>query len=525
VSLLDRARAFLGRRAARTATQAVVTTGFDARMLTELRDSLPALATLTDELAEAHDHAPELVTDLLALLYQGAPQLADPTAMATGYQVNRAAIGQLAELHAVQELRERTRHDEYGAAIGALTLAPVLTERLSTAAEHQQRQAAAAEQAAAALTEALAQAEQQTDTSGDGTETAPADGSEPAGQDAVEALAQALDAAEEADAASEGLPAQAASRMRAAVNAAAKAADAKLAAHEALLAAWGVDPGAGGTVDVAERAALLAKLSAHRLAQFADLIGRVRVRANTERARKVVTGRDEVIGVDLSDRLPDVLGSELVALTNRHTRLDFLARLGEGQLLTRAYAGVERAGQGALIVLVDTSGSMEEHLGGVMREAWAKAIALGLADTARTGRRDLALINFSSFSQQRCWQFPGGRTDADLDGLLEWAGHTFGGGTNLPAPLMQAAALIEGPLGKPGVAADVVLLTDGEWDINAASAFATEFAATKTRLGFRLFTVSIAASVTPVLKALADQTRRIDDLTDIERIADLYRLV
>jgi uncharacterized protein with von Willebrand factor type A (vWA) domain len=319
------------------------------------------------------------------------------------------------------------------------------------------------------------------------------------------------------------LPADTASRMRAAVNVAAKAADAQLKQEAALLTAWGMAPGAGGTVDVGERVALLDKLSAHRLARFADLIGRVRVRANTERARKVVTGRDEVIGVDLSDRLPDVLGSELVALTNRHTRLDFLARLGEGQLLTRAYAGVERAGQGALIVLLDTSDSMNTSYAGVSREAWAKAVALGLADTARTGRRDLALVNFSAAGQQRCWQFPAGRTDADLDGLLEWAGHTFDGGTDFAAPLTQAVELIDGAYGKPGVAADIVLLTDGECRVDEM--FAARFADAKARLGFRLFAVSIAASVTPTLKALADQTRRIDDLTDVDQVADLYRLV
>jgi hypothetical protein len=172
--------------------------------------------------------------------------------------------------------------------------------------------------------------------------------------------------------------------------------------------------------------------------RFANLIGRFRTMATGERARKMVHGTGELVGITLRDDLTRFIPSEAAMLGVPALRAVFAAKLAEAQLMVYDTRGEELAGKGAIIACIDCSASMEAGVGGrwePTREAWAKACALALLDQARNSRprRDFAAIFFSSSHQTKLFHFPADQPVAIAD-VLEMGEHFFDGGTSFTAP-------------------------------------------------------------------------------------------
>ncbi|MYR44339.1 hypothetical protein GTW67_20490, partial [Streptomyces sp. SID5910] len=74
---------------------------------------------------------------------------------------------------------------------------------------------------------------------------------------------------------------------------------------------------------------------------------------------------------------------------------------------------------------------------------------------------------------------------------------------------------------------DIVLITDD--DCGVTEEWMRGWNAAKHRLGFRVFGVAVgiprAAEDGSVLEALCDNLRSVEDLTDVQAAADLFRLV
>ncbi|MER8161168.1 VWA domain-containing protein [Streptomyces sp. NPDC094472] len=531
--LAGRAGTWLGRAAAAPErhTAVVAADRFDRITWRDTYEQSAGLREVAEELNERYHYTTDLLTDVFLAAYKVGPRLRRRAEMAPSRLVNHLVLSSLVESLEFTELRRETAGDPYAAAMAVLAQAAALRgmlERSRTAQERAERAKQAqrdAEGAADAVGEALQQAAGDADWSkGVGTVQAPA----------ADAVQQAIEAAETADAAARQAAQDAAQALAAApgIRAAARNAAAKAARavreEAALMRAWGVGPGELERMPFDQRARLAERLRSGRLAQWAELIGRFRQMAGGERARKVENATGELVGVTLGNDLSRLIPSELANLGLPELRAVFAARYAAGELMLYDSQGEQATGRGAIIACVDTSHSMyEAGPGGVTREAWAKACALALLDQARHAKRDFVGILFSAADKIQVFRFPSGRP-AGIARILDFAETFLGGGTSYQTPLTAARELLEEEFNDTArTRGDIVMITDDECGVTEE--WMRGWNAAKHQLGFRVFGVAIgaprAAETGSVLEALCDNLRSIEDLTDVHAAADLFRVI
>ncbi|ONK15828.1 VWA domain-containing protein [Streptomyces sp. MP131-18] len=511
------------------ATAAVAADRFDTMAWREIHAQVAVLRDLAVDLNGRYDHTEDLLSDVFLAAYKVSPRVRERAEMDPSRLVNHHVITCMTGSPAFAGLHRETSGDPYAAAMAVLAQSDALRRMLEWAKDAAERARRAkdaqeaAEQAAAAVAEALQLAAGAADEAG----TVP-DG-------AAAALTRAIETAGSADAAArqglqeteQALAAAAAGIRAAARNATAKAAE-QVGEETALMRAWGVGPGELERMPFDQRARLAERLRSGRLGRFADLIGRFRQMATGERARKVEQATGELVGITLGDDLSRVIPSELANLGVPAMRSVFAAKYAEARLMLYDSRGEQTTGKGAIIACVDCSYSMDEPgPGGVTAEAWAKACALALLDQARQGRRDFVGILFSSAERVKVYRFPASEP-AGIAGVLDFAEHFFGGGTDYQAPLSAAVRLLAEEFDTDGRRrGDIVMITDGECEVTEGWMRAWNDA--KHRLGFRSFGVAIGApdAVEPgtALDALCDNLRSIEDLTDIHAAGDLFRVI
>ncbi len=219
----------------------------------------------------------------------------------------------------------------------------------------------------------------------------------------------------------------------------------------------------------------------------------------------------ETRGIERSDSIARMLPAEAVLLRHPVLRTLWHARRAERALVTYRVEGtefecvaVERVGEkpverprpkperGPLIVCVDTSGSMNG-----LPETIAKAIALEAARTAHREKRRCLLYAFSG---------PGDVVEHELsfdaDGipkLLSFLSFSFGGGTDLAAPLARAAEVLSR---QEWALADLVLVTDGEFPVPKQAAERLRSAREARRA--RMHGILIGNLHSPALSSLCD---------------------
>jgi uncharacterized protein with von Willebrand factor type A (vWA) domain len=530
--LAGRAGRWLGLAAATEqpkATAAVAADRFDTMAWRETYDQASGLQYLAHDLNKRYDHTEDLLSDVFLAAYKVSPRIRERADMDPSRLVNHQVITAMTGSPDFAELHRETSGDAYAAAMAVLAASEALRRMLEwakDAAEQAQRAKDAQEkagQAAAAVAGALERAAAEADEDGmvpDGT---------------ADALTCAIDTAEAADAAAQqvvqgagqALAAAAPGLRAAAGNATAEAAE-QAREETALMRAWGMGPGGLERMPFDQRALLAERLRSGRLGQFADLIGRFRQMATGERARKVEQAPGELVGITLGDDLSRVIPSELANLGVPAMRSVFAAKYAESRLMVYDSRGEQTTGKGAIIACVDCSHSMlVSGPGGVTGEAWAKACALALLDQARQAQRDFVGILFSSAEFVKVCRFPASQP-AGIAGVLDFAEHFFGGGTDYQAPLSAAVELLDEEFNTDGrQRGDIVMITDGECDVTEK--WMRGWNDAKHTLGFRSFGVAIGApqAVEPgtVLDALCDNLRSIEDLTDTHAAGDLFRVI
>ncbi|MFI6290068.1 VWA domain-containing protein [Nonomuraea sp. NPDC050790] len=506
-------------------TQVIESDRFDDMSWADTYSQANALRELADELADQHAHTEDLLRDAWTGAYKTSPTVRPRTAMDPSRTANHQVISALMDSPAFTDLRRDTVGDPYAAAMAVLAQSDALRDMLEDSREAQKAAQAAAEarqraeQAAADVQTALEAARDAADPDGNVPEDV--DQAMAAAIAAAEAADQTAQAA--ADAASQQLSQTAPGLRTKARAAAAQAAEAARAEAERM-AAWGFGPGQLERMSFAERADLAQRLAGNRLGKFADLIGRFRAMATGERARRVEHTAGELVGVTLGDDLARLVPSELAALAVPGLRAEFASRLVEGRLMIYDSRGEDTAGKGAIIALIDCSGSMTRDDAGVgiTREAWAKACALALLDQARAARRDFVGILFSNEDQQKLFDFPKGQ--ADIAQVLEFGEHFYGGGTSFTEPLDQAADILAETWNVDRLAhGDIVLVTDGSCRVS--DEWLDAWRQRKQKIGFRVFGVSVAHQPTGVLHELCDNLRTVTDLVDLDSSRDLFRLI
>ena len=250
---------------------------------------------------------------------------------------------------------------------------------------------------------------------------------------------------------------------------------------QGLLMSWGMDPGEMQRVPLGQRLDLALQLAQPKFRRLAAAIGRMRNLARARQGGSLRHLRDELHSVTQGDDLGRVLPAELANLRSPMRRLDFGRRLLEHQLLQYEVRPVPRFQMGPIVALLDASGSMSgEPL------EWAAAVGLAFADTARRQKRDFAACYFDTRVLQE-FRFPKGKLTPQE--ILGFATQGAGGGTSYDAALGWGLGVLQEQTFRT---ADLVLITDGECDVDAGTLAA--LAHLRRTQGLRVFSILIGGT-------------------------------
>ncbi len=221
----------------------------------------------------------------------------------------------------------------------------------------------------------------------------------------------------------------------------------------------------------------------------------------------------ETRGVRRSSRVARMLPAEAMLLSHPRLRLVWHARHAERTLLTyedddrieevavhevpvwRAAARrvpERRLELGPMLVCVDTSGSMQ---GGA--ELVAKAVVLEAVRAAHAQRRPCHVFAFSGPGE--VVDMPLAVDAGGLERLTRFMGQSFGGGTDIGAPLERALAMLDDEAWQ---LADLLIASDGEF--GATPEVRTAVADAKVARGLRVQGVLIGDRETFGMRELAD---------------------
>ena len=434
---------------------------------------LPAPSAIGEAVARALRAAPSW--QALADAAAGSPRIAG-AATATLAPAIRAALARAAA----------GRTDGRGAGL-SLAAARARLERARAAAAA----AAAAATAADAAADATAANPDADDAALDAVEdaaTAARAAARAAAADAAAASGAVDDAAaacQAAGAVAGRVDATGAGAVAGAVAAAAAAAGEALA-DGAALAGCGLAAAVGATSADEIPADVVDALRGADLRALLRLVGALRAALRAGRATRHLPGRDGVVGRDVGglDRIGDLAPLARAALAGHlGTGLASLAALrlvqGSAPIVDR---GGGHAHRGHVAVVVDLSDSMSE--GG--RATWARALALAVVLEARAEHRAAVLVTFDH-APRGAVLVDGPSGVADAVRLLCAAP---GGGTDVAAALAASLAALR-QLPRSGDAADVLLLTDGDWQADAVRAYPTAPGSPRLRV------VAIGGAVPP----------------------------
>ncbi len=220
---------------------------------------------------------------------------------------------------------------------------------------------------------------------------------------------------------------------------------------QAIIGAWGDEP---GNLEKSEANAELLTLvrKSPVLWDISKYLGRFREIFAQGKRNGYVYGRGEKYSLELGRDLSRALTSELAMLASPQTMPLFLRKYQRGQIKQYQRREPIYRGMGDIICCLDESDSTEGD-----PAAWGKAVALTLLEIAADSGRCFALIHFSGPGSFRTDIFrPGGYTMADKVDAAE----TFlGGGTDFQTPMNDALRLMDEESLEN---ADIVFITDGE---------------------------------------------------------------
>lgn len=479
-------------------TDAIVTDRWDRQDLETLHDDFPKLGDLAEKLRKVNEVANDVIDDLAlsCLKYDPTPTARDE--MAHSHVINSHILKEMYETDSWQELRQHTVQDPLLSAMATVTLSerlPELYDKLKNVQE-------AANRAQAAQDRLDELAEAAGDPGGRFADDADVTAARQAVADAVEALEAQLDAA------GPQIGRAVRSGLEQAVE---EAADMVESAR-----GWGLEPGAATRMDPTERLELAQQMRSTDMRKIAELLGRMCNLTLSLKAEKFVQEPGEIVDITLGDDLAWLVPDELVALCDDDLFDDFLVRLADGRVSVFKVERVEKEAKGPVIGIFDSSGSMSGR-----RLTHAKAFGLALLSIAADQKRPCYLMDFSGLGDLAEFAFPRpARRDPKM--MLEFASHSFGGGTEPQQALDRAMEIITAD---PEFAkADVVIVTDGDFYVDPA--WKKRFLAAQEQLGFQVLGCEIDHTGTKDFRDVCSgKTFNIEDLESGADVAGVFAAV
>lgn len=303
-------------------------------------------------------------------------------------------------------------------------------------------------------------------------------------------VAYAKDNQQEQNEGEEESPEQSIKRIRSTREALQQATD---AADMAEAVGAGLGMGTDGSTDASKLAQYTRRLRhSTNLAGIMRMAGRFIAKANQLQRQRTNLPGMEVTGIELGGDLGRVLPieSSLIAGVVPELEVLALARLAQRRALSYKRIAREPVAMGPIVVSVDESGSMD----GERIEA-AKGLALAMASIARAQKRPFALVAWSGTPEIRVAH------GESPDAVVEWLEGFFGGGTCLDGPLhtLPTEAWPKGPI---GAKADHIIITDD--DVGLDDDLLASYQAWAKDNGVRTFGIGVGVRKTTTLARFCD---------------------
>ena len=479
---------------------------FDQKQYTAIRDKASELQNVVKSRFE-DESWPDAVQDNYLSLYKAVPEQVGPNEVKPTHRVNYTAISKMMDTKEYEELRTYTELDEWASAMGAVASASVLGEYFDEAKDLAEAQ------------EKVEDKDSDVEDAIDDLEKMQEDGSQDEIEQAIDDLKKSLDDYEDAaDSLDDSIKSNS-KGMRQAAKDAAKAGNQEAQDIEAAVRTFGTDPGTLARMPAKARMDLAARISrSQKLRELADLAGRMKRFAWGQQANKITHGVDEIHDITIGGNLNRVLPSEFAYLADDELEDLFYKKFVEKNLLEYELRGTEKVAKGAIVCLIDNSGSMSGT-----RELWSKAVGLALLDVAHKQKRDFYGIHFSSsYDALKEFHFPKGDT-SDINKVLDFAEYFYGGGTDFELPLSRATEIIEHQFNdEDKQKADIIMITDGECYVSEE--WLLRFDNAREELGFRLFSCLIG-SYGKLLREISDVYLTIQDLTTGKDAEEVFSYV
>lgn len=457
---------------------------------------------------DLYPHWHELHQDLWDILYKYNPTLVEEDKMDIRYLLNREMIKTIMDSNMYKEVRELTRLDFLGSIISS----EVMSEELKKLVEELNEEQKAILDEMSKIMDQMSDDENQ-----DGTDVIEGEdqgtGSIKKPDDKKWSLEEAQKRLEEEK---DKLKKLVDKKVVGKINRFTNAAKVKLEEVQNFISAWGLEESEYYMKSgYQEKMQLLDQLRSNsKLKEIANLAGKYKRFAKSLQKQQIKYGTDSIHNVVLGDDLGKILPSELMKLSNNTLKNLFKIDFLEKKMLQYEYLGKEKVGKGAIIACIDSSGSMEG-----IAEVWAKAVALGLLEIARIGKRDFYVIHFDSSDKSRLHTnyFPKDK-NLDLNEMIDMAEFFSSGGTLFEPPLELAQDLIMKE--KQFSKADIIFITDGESAVTQS--WLKNYLAWKKQNNVKIYSVLINTyqSTTLSLDLFSDRTYLLSDLDNQSRLDD-----
>lgn len=499
-------------------TDVVATDKFDRLHYNNIREMASELNEVATERWSDDPTWFELIKDTYLGLYKARPKQNKSNDMRPDYALNWQTFERAAKSRDWPELRAWTELDQWAAAMATAEFGVKLSEFFDEQKELKELQDEANE-AAKELQEKL-QEGQSTD-------------------DADKFLDSLEEAMEQYETATDGLGNEVGKQASGIHQAARQAAEGALGDAESsleMLSAFGTDAGDLKRIPHEARMELANRIRRNsKLKELADKVGRFVRFAMGEQARKIVHGVDEVHDVELGADIHRALPSELALLADEDTEILFLRKFVERELLQYQLRGTEKVARGAIIAMIDTSGSMYGE-----RETWAKAISIALLNVARKQNRAFYGILFgSAYDPLVEFQFEPKKAAArvrshkgeihrteynnEIEAVLDFAEYSFGGGTDFQTPIDRAVEVLRRQYDESSAQkGDLIMITDGECSVS--NDWIAQYEKEKDELAYRHYGCLIGVR-SATLETLCDDIYSVSELGRADNAGEMFSYI
>jgi len=478
-------------------TSVVNTDKFDRHHYKGVREKASDLHDLAVARFEDDDSWFDLIQDEYLAFYKAQPEFRSSAEMKPTHRINESVLKKARSMKDWEELRTYTQLDQWTSAMAAVEFGTRLGDLFDEEKELQE----AREQ----MQQADRDLEQMLDDlQNNKSDLDDLDEALSAYQDAVNNMQQQVDKSGE--------------MIRQAARSGVQQARDNARQSEAMINSFGTEPGELQRMPHEERLLLAQRIMrSSKLKELADKIGRFVRLAIGEQARKIVHGVEEVHDIVMGSDVQHVLPSELALLAQPDTRTLFYKKFVEKELLQYELRGTEKVARGAIICMVDNSGSM-----GGDREIWAKGVALALLNIANKQNRDFYGIHFSSSHDPlKEWYFPRGK--ARVNDVLDFAEYFYGGGTDFQTPINRGVQVLEQMFAEDGAQkGDLVMITDGECAVR--DEWLDRYMNAKKELAFRMYGCLIGTH-SHTLEALSDDIYTVQELASAVDVKDMFGFI